>query len=58
MLMNFARLGMLKEGKIFCDSLNGYLNIYKSSMSSTIKSIDFFNEVLLGKNCNTDGCKI
>ena len=58
MLMNFARLGLIKEGKILCDSLNGYLNIYKSSMSSTIKSIDYFNEVLLGKNCNDDGCKI
>ena len=43
MLINFSRLGFEKEGQELANSLNGYLNIYKSLMTSSIKSIDFFN---------------
>ena len=30
MLINLIRLGMMKEAKSLCNSLNGYLNIYKN----------------------------
>ena len=33
--MNFTRLGFLKEAKELSESLNGYLNIYKSFMISS-----------------------
>ena len=36
---------------------NGYLNIYKNFMISSLKALDFFNEINSGKNCNTEGCK-
>ncbi len=58
MLLNFTRLGLMEESKKLSGSLNGYLNIYKNHMVSSIKSIDFFNEILSGKNCNEQGCKI
>jgi len=58
MLINFTRLGLKKEGKELADSLNGYLNVYKTLMISSIKSIDFFNEFMSGKNCNETGCDI
>ena len=56
MLMNFARLGMSKEGKELSESINKYLNLYKSSMTSSLKSLDFFDETLSNKNCNEEGC--
>jgi uncharacterized protein YyaL (SSP411 family) len=58
MLLNFTRLGMLDEGNKLSESLNGYLNIYKSYMVSSLKSLDYFNLIKNGKNCNFDGCKI
>ena len=58
MLINFARLGLMEEGKKLTTSLNGYLNMYKSHMTTAIKAIDFFNNKLSGKNCNEQGCKI
>ena len=58
MLTNFTRLGFKKEAQELSLSLNGYLNNYKSFMISSIKSIDYFNEISLGKNCNENGCKI
>ncbi len=58
MLLNFARLGFLVEGKNLSNSLNGYLNIYKAYMISSVKSLDFFKEILNGKNCNNQGCVI
>jgi len=57
MLMNFSRLGFKEESKELAISLNGYLNIYKTFMTSSIKSLDFYNEVSSDKNCNNDGCK-
>ena len=58
MLINLVRLGMMDEAKKICDSLNGYLNIYKNHMMTSIRAIDFFNNIKEGKNCNEQGCKI
>ena len=58
MLINLVRLGMMDEAKKICDSLNGYLNIYKNHMMTSIRAIDFFNNIKEGKNCNEKGCKI
>ena len=58
MLINFVRLGMMKEAKQLSDSLNGYLNIYKSHMMTSLRAIDFYNNTRDGKNCNEQGCKI
>jgi len=58
MLLNFSRLNMKKEAAELSNSLNGYLNIYKSSMASAIKSIDHFNTVDSNKKCTEEGCSI
>ena len=57
MLLNFTRLGLIDLGNQISLSLNGYLNIYKSYMVSSVKALDFFNEVKKGQSCTTDGCK-
>ena len=43
MLINFVRLGMMKEAKQLSDSLNGYLNIYKNHMMTSLRAIDFLS---------------
>ena len=58
MLINLIRLGMIDEAKRLSDSLNGYLNIYKNHMMTSLRAIDFFNNIKAGKNCNEQGCKI
>ena len=58
MLMNFSRLGMKNEAKELSNSLNGYLNIYKSLMVSSIKTIDYFKMIESNKNCTATGCII
>ena len=58
MLINLIRLGMMEEAKKLSDSLNGYLNIYKNHMMTSVRAIDFFNNVKEGKNCNEQGCNI
>ena len=58
MLRNLTRLGFMSEAKKLSESLNGYLNIYKNYMISSLKSIDYFNEISSGKNCNEEGCEI
>ena len=58
MLINLIRLGLMTEAKNLANSLNGYLNIYKNHMMTAIRAIDFFNNVVSGKNCNEQGCKI
>ncbi len=58
MLMNFCRLGYKDQAKELSDSLNGYLNIYKNFMISSLKALDFFKEINKGKNCNIEGCEI
>ena len=58
MLLNFSRLGMKNEAKELSSSLNAYLNIYKSLMTSSLKSIDYFNMIELNKNCTDNGCII
>ena len=58
MLVNLVRLGMMEEAKKLSESLNGYLNIYKNHMMTSLRAIDFFNNIKMGKNCNEQGCKI
>ena len=58
MLINFTRLGLVDEAKRLCDSLNGYLNIYKNHMMTAIRALDYFNNINSGKNCTEQGCKI
>ena len=58
MLINLIRLGMMDEAKKLTDSLNGYLNIYKNHMMTSLRAIDYFNNIKEGKNCNEQGCKI
>ena len=58
MLLNFSRLGMKSEAKELSNSLNSYLNIYKSLMASSLKSIDYFDTIETNKNCTEDGCII
>ena len=56
MLINLIKLGMMNEAKKLSVSLNGYLNIYKNHMMTTLKALDFFNNIKSGKNCNEHGC--
>ena len=58
MLINFVRLGMMEEAEKLSDSLNGYLNIYKNHMMTSLRAIDFYCNAKDGKNCNEHGCKI
>ena len=58
MLLNFSRLGMKNEAKELSNSLNAYLNIYKSIMTSSIKSIDYFNVKESDRSCTDNGCII
>ena len=57
MLLNFSRLKMKNEAKELSNSLNGYLNVYKSLMASAIKSIDYFNTTNTNNNCTKEGCE-
>ena len=50
MLLNLTRLGMLDQASELASSLNGYLNKYKIFMASSIKAVDFFNEIKSEKN--------
>ena len=58
MLINLSRLGMKSEAEELSFSLNGYLNIYKSSMVSSLKAIDYYKMTQSNKNCNETGCII
>jgi len=58
MLINFIRLGLKNESKILAESLNGYLNSYKTHMASSIKAIDFYNNNLVNNKCGEKGCLI
>ena len=58
MLMNFCRLGYKDQAKELSNSLNGYLNIYKNFMTSSLKALDIFKEIKSGKKCGPDGCEI
>ena len=58
MLINFSRLGYVDKGNELSSSLNGYLNLYKSFMTSSLKALDFFKENKIEKNCTTEGCII
>ena len=58
MLINFSRLGFTDKAQELSTSLNGYLNIYKNFMVSSLKALDFYKEISNGKNCNSEGCTI
>ncbi len=58
MLNNLSRLGYLEIGKELSESLNGYLNIFKNHMLSSLKSIDIFNQTNSGIKCTEDGCDL
>ena len=58
MLINFSRLGYIDQAKELSISLNGYLNLYKNFMISSLKALDFFKEINSGKNCTSEGCEI
>ena len=58
MLINLIRLGMMEEAKKLSNSLNGYLNIYKNHMMTAIRSLDFYNNINKGQNCNEQGCAV
>ena len=58
MLLNFSRLGMKDEARELSNSLNGYLNLYKTSMISSLKSIDYFNIIEKDKKCSEQECLI
>ena len=45
MLINLTKLGMMNEANKLSDSLNGYLNVYKNHMMTSLRAIDFFNNV-------------
>ena len=48
----------MKKAKLLSNSLNGYLNIYKNHMMTTIRALDYFNNINDGKNCTEQGCKL
>ena len=58
MLINFSRLGFTDKAQELSTSLNGYLNIYKNFMISSLKALDFYKEISNGKKCNSEGCTI
>ncbi len=58
MLNNLVRLGLVDQAEKLSQSLFGYLNFYKRLMISSLKSLDYFQEIKAGKNCSNDGCEI
>jgi len=58
MLLNFTRLKMKNEAIELSNSLNGYLNNYKSLMASALKSINYFSMTDVEKKCTKEGCLI
>ena len=58
MLLNFSRLGMKNEAKELSNSLNGYLNLHRATMISSLKSLDFFNNTEQAEKCGEDECLI
>ncbi len=58
MLINFTKLGMIEEAQKLSESLNGYLNVYKSQMITSLRAIDYFRNIKEGKNCNEKGCNL
>ncbi len=58
MLINFTKLGMIVEAQKLSESLNGYLNVYKSHMMTSLRAIDYFRNIKEGKNCNEKGCNL
>ena len=57
MLLNFVRLNFKEESKELAESLNGYLNVYKLLMTSSLEVLDIYNNIEKSKVCDTKGCK-
>ena len=57
MLINLTRLGFVEKATKLSESLNGYLNIYKNHMMTSLRALDYYNNIKEGKNCNEHGCK-
>ena len=57
MLINLTRLGFVEKATKLSESLNGYLNIYKNHMMTSLRALDYYNNIKEGKNCNEQGCK-
>ena len=45
MLINLTRLGMMEEARKLFGSLNGYLNIYRNHMMTSLRAIDYYNNI-------------
>ena len=59
MLINLIRLGFKDMANQLSKSLNGYLNIYKNLMFSSVKAIDFLIKILIKKFLVTKrGCEL
>ena len=58
MLINFIRLGMMDMAEKLSAGLNSYLNIYKNHMMTSLRALDFFKNIVDGKNCNQTGCNL
>ncbi len=58
MLINFTRLGMMDMAEKLSAGLNSYLNIYKNHMMTSLRALDFFKNIVDGKNCNQTGCNL
>ena len=58
MLINLVRLGMNNYAEKLSNSLNGYLNVYKSFMPSSVRAIDFYLENRVNSKCSVEGCKV
>ena len=58
MLINLCRLGFVTEADELAKSLNGYLNMYKSFMTSSLKALDFHKQINSNVKCGPDGCII
>ena len=41
---------MIVEAQKLSESLNGYLNVYKSHMMTSLRAFDYFRNVKEGKN--------
>ena len=46
------------QAKKLSDKFKWISEYYKNHMMTSLRAIDFFNNVKDGKNCNEQGCKI
>jgi uncharacterized protein len=58
MLINFLRIGFLKQAKELYESMQGYVNMYSSNMASFLKAIDIYEDTISKPGCTEEGCTI